>query len=198
MEQNKSHRPDRRTRRTQRMLKQAFLDLLEQKPIEKITVAEISRVTDIGRGTFYTHYRDVYDIYDVIVDDTINELTTIFEKRYPKSGENNFNPLVTHFVNYVEEHRRLFDALTFHGDNVKVLKKFADLFAYQIINVEDFENSDIKKIEFVHFASYGLVGSLVDWLTTESHSELADFTQVLSLSIESVITNVRNCGFMDI
>lgn len=53
---------DRRSTRTKQAIKQAFLDLTKEKPINKITIAELSQQADIGRGTFYTHYEDIYDL----------------------------------------------------------------------------------------------------------------------------------------
>ena len=40
----------------------SLLDLTKEKPINKITIAELSQQADIGRGTFYTHYEDIYDL----------------------------------------------------------------------------------------------------------------------------------------
>lgn len=38
--------------------------LLKKKPISKITVSEICKKINISRSTFYTHFSDVYDIYN--------------------------------------------------------------------------------------------------------------------------------------
>ena len=45
--------------RSQKMLKDGFLDLMQQKPIQQITVKELCDHVDLNRGTFYLHYRDV-------------------------------------------------------------------------------------------------------------------------------------------
>ena len=39
-------------------LKAALLDLLETKPIERITVSDITSAAGVGRRTFYNHFRD--------------------------------------------------------------------------------------------------------------------------------------------
>ncbi|MCF0137184.1 MAG: TetR/AcrR family transcriptional regulator C-terminal domain-containing protein [Oscillospiraceae bacterium] len=53
---------DRRVRYTKKAIRESFLDLLEQKPIEKISVTEICKRADINRGTFYSHYSDPFEL----------------------------------------------------------------------------------------------------------------------------------------
>lgn len=53
---------DRRVRYTKKAIRESFLDLLEQKPIEKISVTEICKNADINRGTFYSHYADPFEL----------------------------------------------------------------------------------------------------------------------------------------
>ena len=53
---------DSRVRRTKRLLRQGLTELLQEKSIKKITVRELSERVDINRGTFYLHYKDIYDL----------------------------------------------------------------------------------------------------------------------------------------
>ena len=49
---------DRRVQRTQRLLHQALMSSIVEKRYESITVQEILDRADVGRSTFYMHYRD--------------------------------------------------------------------------------------------------------------------------------------------
>jgi AcrR family transcriptional regulator len=49
---------DRRVRRTRKLLREAFIDLVLEKGYEKTTVQDILDRADIGRSTFYSHFRD--------------------------------------------------------------------------------------------------------------------------------------------
>lgn len=53
---------DRRVRYTKKAIRESFLDLLEKKPLEKISVTEICKNADINRGTFYSHYSDPFEL----------------------------------------------------------------------------------------------------------------------------------------
>ena len=55
-------RTDRRTNRTRRQLREALLALILEKGYDSITVEDITGRADLGRTTFYLHYRDKEDL----------------------------------------------------------------------------------------------------------------------------------------
>ena len=69
-------RPDRRVQRTKKSIRNAFLQLLAEKDLEKISVKEIADCADVDRKTVYNYYNGVYDI----LDDLESELAHDFEK----------------------------------------------------------------------------------------------------------------------
>ena len=50
--------PDRRVQRTRRLLHKALMSCILEKKYESITVQEILNRADVGRSTFYVHFRD--------------------------------------------------------------------------------------------------------------------------------------------
>ena len=57
---------DHRTRVTKILIRKAFTQLLNSKPIQAISVKELCEKAGISRGTFYAHYRDIYDLMEQI------------------------------------------------------------------------------------------------------------------------------------
>lgn len=57
---------DIRITKTKRSIAAAFLELRARKPIEKITVKELCARAQINKSTFYTHYRDIYDLSEAL------------------------------------------------------------------------------------------------------------------------------------
>lgn len=53
---------DRRIRKTQQSLQNAFADLIQEKELSQITVKELCEHADINKSTFYLHYHDIYDL----------------------------------------------------------------------------------------------------------------------------------------
>ena len=60
---------DQREIKTKRAIKNAFLILRAQKPIEKITIRELAALAEISKATFYLHYQDIYDLSEQIGKD---------------------------------------------------------------------------------------------------------------------------------
>lgn len=105
-------RIDRRITKTQRAIRKSFLDLLSQKKINEITVADITKSADIARSTFYLHYEDVYDLYDQIITNLLNGLTIRFDQLYLASTlASNFKKLMQELINYVVEQEKIFRIL---------------------------------------------------------------------------------------
>ncbi len=51
---------NRSVRNTKRRLREGLLQLMEQRPIQEISVRELTELADVNRGTFYFHYPDLY------------------------------------------------------------------------------------------------------------------------------------------
>lgn len=52
----------RNATRSKKLIKEAYISLLREKPATKITVTDIVKTANISRGTFYAHYLDTYDL----------------------------------------------------------------------------------------------------------------------------------------
>ena len=56
---NKAGEENRSVRNTKRRLRDGLLQLLDRKPINEISVKELTDLVDVNRGTFYFHYQDI-------------------------------------------------------------------------------------------------------------------------------------------
>jgi AcrR family transcriptional regulator len=72
-----SHPPrsgDRRTLRTRRQLRDALMTLILEKGYDAVTVEDITSRADLGRTTFYLHYRDKEELLLESIDAIANDL----------------------------------------------------------------------------------------------------------------------------
>ena len=77
---------DRRVRKTRRQLKECLTRLLKEKKIQDITVRELAEMADINRGTFYLHYKDVFDLMDQIKNELIEEVESVLTHHRSRTG----------------------------------------------------------------------------------------------------------------
>ena len=73
---------DLRVTKTRRPIKAAFLELVQTKPGQKITVTELAKRAEISKGTFYLHYLDIYNLYNQMVEETVAKIAGSFDP-YP-------------------------------------------------------------------------------------------------------------------
>ena len=67
------------TATTRRNLCQAFWELYGEKPIEKITVREITDRAGYNRATFYLYFHDVYDLLAQIEEGVLADVRSLIE-----------------------------------------------------------------------------------------------------------------------
>ena len=62
----------RRVKMTKRLIKDAYIELLERNPSKRLSITDICKVADINRSTFYMHYEDVNQLVREIEDDLLD------------------------------------------------------------------------------------------------------------------------------
>jgi AcrR family transcriptional regulator len=91
---------DRRSQRTRHLLSAALVDLIKEKDYSAITVSDIIERANVGRSTFYSHYRDKDDLF-------VGELERVIEvlsQRVPGQEEFPFFPSLGLFRHVGEEY----------------------------------------------------------------------------------------------
>lgn len=153
---------DKRIRRTKKLLRQALTRLMGQKDFQSITVTDVVREADINRGTFYVHYRDIYDLREKIENEMIGNFRAMIEDIRPDDLNSSMGPVLVRAVDYLEENREIVCALT--GSSTQ------DSFGSKMMNViEDcwmaaLPNGTTEDIYIARFVATGLVGALGRWV----------------------------------
>ena len=68
---------DRRVRKTRKQLKDCLIQLLKEKKVQDITVRELTEMADLNRGTFYLHYKDVFDLLEKTEAELFEEFNSL-------------------------------------------------------------------------------------------------------------------------
>ena len=66
---------DIRIEKTERAIKQAFMELRAEKPLEKIRVKELCDRACINKSTFYAHYQDIYALANAMEDEMVEAVS---------------------------------------------------------------------------------------------------------------------------
>ena len=100
---------DRRTRRTREALLNALLALMKEKPLTAITVTELASLADVNRATFYTHYQDVFDLYDHLQEDLCTICRTMVEEHGHELAAGSYLGLIEEIYRFIDSNEQVFD-----------------------------------------------------------------------------------------
>ena len=96
---------DRRIRKTKQLLRQSFASLLAEKPLEDITVKELTERADINRGTFYCHYKDIYDLKDQIERELFDEFVAVIDGYGVDNLRRELQPVMVDVFRFLQRNR---------------------------------------------------------------------------------------------
>ena len=105
------HNPGHRVQTTKKLLRDALLTLLNEKPLRNITVKELCERAELNRGTFYAHYADVYDLMSQIEDEMRADFIAVLEPMI--RAEWNLTP--------AEMTKRVFECIETNADLCRVI-----------------------------------------------------------------------------
>ena len=77
---------DRRVMRTREALGDAIIEIMQEKPFEKITVAELLQRAQVSRSTFYEHFRDKNDLFFSDADEFFSMMSNHLARRQEASN----------------------------------------------------------------------------------------------------------------
>lgn len=99
--------PDVRVRRTRKLLREALVELIEERGFDRVTVGEITGRAMVSRAAFYRNYRDKYQLVEQIFDEAMAEMVGSMVDGDTRSSRERW----TGFFEHVGAYHRLYGAL---------------------------------------------------------------------------------------
>lgn len=179
---------DRRVRRTKRALRQGLAQLLTQKKLKDISVRELTDLVDLHRGTFYVHYRDIYDLYAKVQEEMIQEITQIMEN-YPldTNGEYTLFPIARELIHYVKENQVLCSAMMGEHGDMDFINDLSKIVGQRCIERWKMMYRGCPPQKYEYFSVYvlsGCIGILREWINggmLETADELAQIIEQMAV-----------------
>ena len=150
---------------TKRALEASLKKLLLQKPLNKITINDITEDCGVNRMTFYYHFKDIYDLVDwIMVEDAAKAL----------ENKPTFDTWTEAFLDLLHQ---VLDPM---------LREFMER-GMQEITVQD---DDVQFI--VDFYKYALVGMALEWIRKGMKEDPVRMTERLNLLIHGDLQRALN------
>jgi AcrR family transcriptional regulator len=171
---------DRRVRKTRELLRGALLDLILEKGYDRVTVQDILDRADVGRSTFYAHYRDKDDLLLSGFEDVRSAIAA--EHEAVERGRTRkvafLDPLLPVFT-HVEGHRHFWEALSRKGGAdviTRILRRSVDDLVREHVRSEfpDVEERREEVEPAIRFVAGACMGMLLWWLDSGAPQTAAE------------------------
>ena len=176
--------------RSRRMIREAFVDMLHKKSLEKITATDIIKRSGLNRSTFYAHYPDVKGI----IDEITGEIFTMFQQMLSEMDFSRFmndpEPNLKKVVAFLDENKDLYRLLGQSDMSLIYLEQMKKMLIQQVLETPNLPtmgrsqtNVDIR----IRMLLSGVIDAYREWLAgginctlEELTSEIANITTILA------------------
>lgn len=184
-----SQKIDPRTRRTQILIRDAFMALLIEEGFGKITVQAITERAQINRATFYRHYTDINDLASRLTDLLFDDVSVQFNERLEIGEVASWATLFEHVAQFAAFYRAMIGQNGIPGfrDRVQESVEKEMLKQLEVFGVEA-EPANIPASLAVRYMAAAQVGFIQWWLENDMPFrplEAADY-----------LINLHTCGGM--
>ena len=178
--------------KTKQELEQSLKHLLLQKPLDKITISDLTEDCGISRMAFYYHFRDIYDLVEwVCLEDAARALQG--KKTYETWQEG----LLQIFEAVLEN--KPFILNVYHSVSREQIETYLFQLTYDLLRgvVEEkaagVNISEEEKRFIADFYKYGFVGVMLDWIKKGMKDDYKDMAEKMSRTLQGNVANsIRN------
>ncbi len=177
-----------KNRKTKQLIQKSFMEILELKSFDSITIGEITKTAQINRGTFYLHYQDKFDLLDQIeqqlFDDFgihLGKLQSSYSPHYTfeKQQEN----LASALFSFIELHSPILKIFLSDHGRAGFHIRFRDAFSEMVrVNLEKKEgfraNLNIPLEYFLSFITSAFLGLIEQWVENDLDKTPQEMTEL--------------------
>jgi AcrR family transcriptional regulator len=174
--------------RSRKLIRQAYVELIKEKDINKITVTDIVTKADINRGTFYAHYTGIHAISEQIGNEIISALFEFLDEFKNSRLIENPLPFLMNIARFLEKDLEFYRLLNNSQRSANFMNKLKMLFVDKILSDEKKMSKIKNKDQFmvcVNLFASGFVGLYHDWFNHKIKMSLDDLT----LNFNEIIKN---------
>lgn len=175
------------SRKTRRLIKKIFAEMLsEKKELGKISVSELCKRAQISRGTFYSHYDDIYGV----AEDYENELIDTFFDNARLIQSQNISHFIDSFFEFIRQNNENYKLLCRSNDFLFAAKKLTAIATGKLLELchsdSRIQNRDHIELEIQVFLE-GILCEYVKYCRGYSPKNLEDLYAYTKFWVDNFI-----------
>jgi len=185
---------DKRVMKTKRAIHSAMTRLLSVKPIEEITVTELSNAAEINRKTFYSYYNSVYMVAEEMEDEIVERFEDTLRKidfeTLLQDPQTTFNTLARIIASDLD----FYETILTNRNQVFFLQKIITSLKERIMALYFDRNSkDFELQEYMlEYIISGLVSVYQKWFKSGRKTDIEELSEYISMlavnGVKSILT----------
>ncbi|MEB7051301.1 TetR/AcrR family transcriptional regulator [Mammaliicoccus sciuri] len=181
---------DRRVRKSKRAIKQAFIHLLTENNLDRITIQQISDLADVNRGTFYLNYEDKYALLDEMENEQIEEIKGFVDirkmdlstKTSDRFIEDFANKVIKNVITHIEQNMEFYQVILNLERKSQIEEQLADIVRSNIKHLIG-NKDNVFGIPENYYLSY-VIGSMMSmikyWVSDENRVSVEELVNYVS------------------
>lgn len=158
---------------TKAAIKKAFIGLLEERPLGKITVRDITDACGINRNSFYYHYQDIPTLLSEIISEDADRIIA----QYPTVDtiETCIDAAVSYALGFKRAVKHIFDSV-----NRDILELYLMRVSEYVVTTyiktvtKNTEMSELDKATVIRYYKCLVFGFVVDWMNDGMSDEVVE------------------------
>lgn len=180
---------DARVRYTKMVIKNCFISLLKEKPINKVTVKEICVLAEINRATFYKYYCDAYDLLEKLEQEFLNELL----ENVGESIQRGFKETLSLIMVSIKANGELYQTLFSENGDRYFPNRIFDL-CYKNASMDTDKKfqklSSVQQKWLYYFIAQGCSGILEQWINTGMTEPIDEVVAFADKLLQNILKTV--------
>lgn len=173
---------------TKLAIAQSLKNLLQQKPLNKITISEIAEGCGINRMTFYYHFKDIYDLVEWICQEDVRKILQ------ENSDYTTWQQGLMQIFSAVQENRAFIMNVyrCVHQEQLeRYLKPLLDALMLNVIRQNMGQRSVPEEHqEFIaRIYTYIFLGSILDWIKSDMQPDPQLIVDRLGILLQNTVSS---------
>lgn len=186
---------DRRQKKTKLAIENALLDLMQNKPLNAITVSELSERADINRKTFYNHYDSIEQVLEGINQKMWGIILDALPEKITINNEIEIYHLLLDLTQQLEPHKEILRQVSRTSNNFSFTEYFKEqLLPYFERNLLSYHINPAITPFMNSYIFSGISSLYYEWLDNNA----LDASQIALLCYNLIISAIRLDNYKDI
>lgn len=174
----KELKQNRKTQYTRMVLRDALMELMEQKTITQITVKELCVKADINRTTFYAHYTDPNDLLRKIEAEVLLSVSKAVSSMHGPIDKSNIIQIFQELLQYIADNNKQIQILLSERGDVSFQKELFMMIYEKCELMTLTPHTSTKEFYFI-FVLNGSVGLIQHWLKTGLTKPVNEMAEII-------------------